>query len=365
MVDAHLPEVGHVIRPVFYILLQLFKFGLKVLLPSFQPLLYPAAHFIALLLEYGEILFDTVNFLCIYFLLYFGRLGYFSKLVVCQDDAVPVVVLDVMEYSDTLLRRKVLLTRIQYSGIRIGPLERVGYVMHIAFESDNHRFVRQSETFHLKGGHTHDKGLAGSYLMVNYPAAVHLQHPYGISLAVVQIRYPQSFQVKERKTLQGTVIIGTHIAVELAVVHVGKILLELGELLVQPTSESRPNFIDFGIGKLDGLGIPYLYIIAFFILHGFCYVGHRVMQRMFQQVVSVITSFFPFHIISVGDVRVGTLEVHTKLVDGFRIMDMGLCLKEVSGKLFIYGHGYPAFPQIEVKQLEADRFRYGFSQGFQ
>ena len=148
--------------------------------------------------------------------------------------------------------------------------------MHIAFESDNHRFVRQPETFHLKGGHAHDKGLAGTYLMVDYSAAVHLQHPYGIFLAVVQIRYAQPFQVEERETLQGTVIIGTHIAVELPVVHVGKVLLELGELLVQPARESRPYFIDFGIGKLDGLGIPYLYIISFFILHGFCYVGYRV-----------------------------------------------------------------------------------------
>ena len=69
--------------------------------------------------------------MCIYFLLYFGGLGYFPELVVCQDHAVPVVVLDVREYSDTLLRRKVLLARIQHSGIRIGPLERVGYVMHI------------------------------------------------------------------------------------------------------------------------------------------------------------------------------------------------------------------------------------------
>ena len=294
MVDAHLPEVGHVIRPVFLYPAPAFQVW-----PQGSPSFFPAPSLSSRSLHCpaARIRRDSLRY-CQFPVYIFPAVfretgGIFSKLVVCQDDAVPVVVLDVMEYSDTLLRRKVLLSRIQYSGIRIGPLERVGYVMHIAFESDNHRFVRQSETFHLKGGHTHDKGLAGSYLMVNYPAAVHLQHPYGISLAVVQIRYPQSFQVKERKTLQGTVIIGTHIAVELAVVHVGKILLELGELLVQPTSESRPNFIDFGIGKLDGLGIPYLYIIAFFILHGFCYVGHRVMQRMFQQVVSVITSFFP------------------------------------------------------------------------
>ncbi len=36
VVNAHLPEIGHVIRPVFYILFQLFKFGLKVFLSFFQ-----------------------------------------------------------------------------------------------------------------------------------------------------------------------------------------------------------------------------------------------------------------------------------------------------------------------------------------
>ena len=92
VVDAHLPEIGHVIRPVFYILLQLFKFGFKVLLPFFQTVLYPASYFIALLLEYGKVLFDVVYLLRVYFLLYFGRLRYFSELVVCQDDAVPVIV---------------------------------------------------------------------------------------------------------------------------------------------------------------------------------------------------------------------------------------------------------------------------------
>ena len=77
-------------------------------------------------------------------LLYFRRLGYFPELVVCQDDTVPVIIFDVMEYSDTFLRGKVLLARIKYFGIRIGHLERVGYVMHIAFESDNHRLVREN-----------------------------------------------------------------------------------------------------------------------------------------------------------------------------------------------------------------------------
>ena len=270
-----------------------------------------------------------------------------------------------MEYSDTLLRRKVLLARIQHSGIRIGPLERVGYVMHIAFESDNHRLVRQSETFHFKGGYAHDKGFARTHLVVNYATPVHLQHPYGIFLAVVQGRYAQPFQVKERETLQGTVIIRAYIAVELAVVHVRKVLFKFGELFIQPACESRPYFIDFGVGKLDGLGIPYLYIIAFFILHGLGYVGHRVVQRMLQQVVSVVASFLSFHIIFISDVCVRFFKTHTELVDGFRIVDMGFCLKKITGKLFIYGYGYPPFSQIKIKQFETDRLRYGFLQGFQ
>ena len=365
MVDAHLPEICNIICPVLYILLQFFKFGFQVLLPSFQPLLYPAGHFIALLLEYGEVLFDTLNFLRIYLLLYFGGLGYFSELVVRQDDAVPVVVLDVMEYSDAFLRREVLPARIQYPGIRIGPPERVGYVMHIALESDNHRLVRQSETFHLKGGHAHDEGLARTYLMVDYPAAVHLQHPDGVLLAAVQGRYAQSFQVKERETLQGAVVIGTYIAVELAVVHVRKVLLELGQLLVQPAGEGGAYLVDFGVGKLDGLRITYLYVIALLVLNSLGYVGDGVVQRMFQQVIAVIASLFPFHVISVGDVRVAALEAHAELVDGFRIMDTGLCLEEVSGELFIYGHGYPPFPQVEVKLFKTYRLRYGFPQGFQ
>lgn len=43
------------------------------------------------------------------------------------------------------------------------------------------------------------------------------------------------------------------------------------------------------------------------------------MQRVFEQVAYVIPSFFSFHKIFVRDVRIAFLEVHTELVDGFRI----------------------------------------------
>ena len=156
-----------------------------------------------------------------------------------------------------------------------------------------------------------------------------------------------------------------YIAVELVVVHVRKVLLELGELFVQPSGEGEAYLVDFGVGKLYDLRITYLYIITLLVLNGLGYVGYGVVQRMLQQVVSVITSFFPFHIISVGDVRVGSLEAYAERVDGFSIVDMGLYLEKVSGELLIYGHGNPPFPQVEVKLFKTYRLRYGFPKGLQ
>ena len=85
--------------------------------------------------------------------------------------------------------------------------------------------------------------------------------------------------------------------------------LNSGSWFIQPAGEGGTYLVDFGVGKLYGLRIPYLNVIALLVLYGLGYVGYGVVQRMFQQVVSVIASLFPFHIISVGDVRVGALEL--------------------------------------------------------
>ena len=78
----------------------------------------------------------------------------------------------------------------------------------------------------------------------------------------------KTIQVKEREALQGTVVIGTYIAVELAVVHVCKVLLEFGQLFIQPAGEGGAYLVDFGVGKLDGLRITYLNVIALLDLKG-------------------------------------------------------------------------------------------------
>ena len=73
------------------------------------------------------------------------------------------------------------------------------------------------------------------------------------------------------------------------------------------------------------------------IFHRLGYAGHRIMQRVFEQVAYVIPSFFSFHKIFVRDVRIAFLEVHTELVDGFRIGEYNPTL---SGRIPDYAWSY-------------------------
>ena len=70
VVDAHLFEINHVIRPPLDGILQFFKFRLKILLPLFQPAYNPAADLVSLLLEYGKVLLYAFYLLIVYLLLY-------------------------------------------------------------------------------------------------------------------------------------------------------------------------------------------------------------------------------------------------------------------------------------------------------
>ena len=70
VVDAHLFEINHVIRPPLDGILQFFKFRLKILLPLFQSAYNPAADLVSLLLEYGKVLLYAFYLLIVYLLLY-------------------------------------------------------------------------------------------------------------------------------------------------------------------------------------------------------------------------------------------------------------------------------------------------------
>ena len=92
--------------------------------------------------------------------------------------------------------------------------------------------------------------------MVAYSAAVHLQHPYGILLALVQVRYAQAFQIEVGKLLMRAVIIRAHETVEQGIVSVRQLFLEGVGLSSEPVGELAAYLLDFGVGILRGNTVP-------------------------------------------------------------------------------------------------------------
>ena len=155
---------------------------------------------------------------------------YLPELVVRHDYTVIVVVLDVVEETDTVLGGKILLRGIEYPRMGISRLIGGSYLRDIGFQPDNHRLVSHTEAFHLMRSHAHDEGFACTYGVVTYPASVLQKHPYTILLTWVHtldsILSAKGFQVQAGEGLVRTVILRTYEAVELPVVHRGQAFLK-------------------------------------------------------------------------------------------------------------------------------------------
>ena len=102
-----------------------------------------------------------------------------------QDDAIPVVVLDVGKDALAVLLGEIILAGVEYPCIRIGFSEGVSNVKDIGLEPYDHGLICQSESLHLIGCSTHDKRLPCPYFMVTDPPTIGFQHPYGIFLTFV------------------------------------------------------------------------------------------------------------------------------------------------------------------------------------
>ena len=96
----------------------------------------------------------------------------------------------------SLVGREIVLARIEQLGIRVSRLEGLCYLLHVGFESEYHRLVRQAEPLHLISCGTHDKRLSCSHLMITDTSPVEFEHPNGIFLAAVQTLDAQAFQVE-------------------------------------------------------------------------------------------------------------------------------------------------------------------------
>ncbi len=79
--------------------------------------------------------------------------------------------------------------------------------------------------------HAHYQCFTGSHLVVAYSAAVLLEHPNAVLLRLVyrpdSIAVAQQLHIEVGECLMCSIVMRTDIAVELAVIHIHKLLLEL------------------------------------------------------------------------------------------------------------------------------------------
>ena len=191
-----------------------------------------------------------------------------------HDDAIPVVVLDVVEEAHPVGGGKVLLRGVEDAGVGVSLAVGLGYLPHVGFQPDNHRLVRQPQTLHLVGGDAHYQRLAAANFLVANAAAVLFHHPYAILLAGVQVLYAQALSGRVREGLVRAVIFRTHEAVELAVVHIRRRFLNSGDCSSSHSGEAVSDFVNLRVGELDALAVAHLDVVpvsslpTFFIMSG-------------------------------------------------------------------------------------------------
>jgi len=204
MVDAHLLEVHHVVRARLDGVFHLLQLRFKVVLALFQTFQHRPRYVLALLPQDFEVFLHRVKLRLQDALLQLRRLRNLAELVVRHDDAIIVVVLDVVEETHAVGGRKVLLRGIENPRVRVCRLIGGGNLRDIGFQPDNHRFVRQVQTLHLMRCNAHYQRLACTDFVVADATAVLFEHPDAIHLRRIDaLDTPacQPFEVEVRKGL--------------------------------------------------------------------------------------------------------------------------------------------------------------------
>ena len=192
-------------------------------------------------------LVDGVDLLMDDLLLDVGRLRYHRELVMAHDDTVVVVVLHPVEEVQPV--GEVLLRGIEEAVTRIGGLIGGGNLGDIGLHADNDGLMRKAETLHLMGSDAHGERLARADLMVTHAAAVLKEHPHTVLLRLVDVFYliladGKALQVETGEGLVGAIIAGLDETVVFPVVQVGKSLLPLVRMTVNPLRETITDLVD-------------------------------------------------------------------------------------------------------------------------
>lgn len=172
MVNAHELEVYYVVFTVLDVEGKFLDFGFEVHLALLYAFKHAIGYFLPLLAQYFEVFFHAVQFLLQDLFLYLRGLGDHAKLFMRKDDGVPIVVLHLTHDADTVFGSKIFFAGIEDTGIGIGGLEGLGYLVDIGFQTDNHRFVCEPQTLHFVGGSTHNQGFAATDFVVNDATAI-------------------------------------------------------------------------------------------------------------------------------------------------------------------------------------------------
>ena len=270
MVYAHLLEINDIILVLLHLVLYGGNLGCKVLLPLYKSFEHTARHVMSLLSYHFKVILYGIQLRLKYLLLHFRRLRYLAELVMGHYDAVIVIVLDLIEEIDPLVRHKAFRVGEKYAGIGICRLISQGNLGDVGFQTDNHRLIRQPETLHFMCRNAHYQGFTTTHLKIADTPSVLFQHPYAVFLTwidgVYTITVAEYFHVKVRKSLVAAVVLRTHETVEFVVIQVHQTLLELRRLSLQPFGEPIADFINLGIGELYSLAIRNFYVVSVFIL---------------------------------------------------------------------------------------------------
>ena len=185
MIYAHHLEVYGVVLTLGDAVLDVAELDLECLLALLESFEHSSGDVFAFSSEDIKVLFYGVHLLLQDGLLYLQGLRDHPELLVRQNDAIPVVVLDVNKDALAVLLGEIILAGVEYPCIRIGFSEGVGNVKDVGLEPYDHGLICQSEALHLIGCGTHNERLPGPYFMVTDPSTIGFQHPYGIFLTLV------------------------------------------------------------------------------------------------------------------------------------------------------------------------------------
>ena len=204
--------------------------------------------------------------------------------------------------------------------------------------------------------------------MVADAAAVLLQHPDTIFLALVHVLDSEpsveGFQVEVGESLVRAVVLRTHEAVELTVIHIRQPLLKLRRLLRKPLHEPVSYLVYLGVGELYALAVAHLDVASVLVLaDALGHVRHGVHEGVFQQGDTVVAAVIPLDTELVENLGIFHAAFDGIIVHALRETDTYFRVEQIRCVCRVDTRRNPPLAEVEIQLVERDRARRGLLQG--